>query len=124
GVFFGAMLMVVCASLGATTAQAQSPTPSRLANISTRGLVQTGDNVMIGGFIIQGTQPKRVIIRARGPALAAFGLNALSDPTLELHDSNGVIATNDNWQVTQLGGIITSDQVSDIQNSGLATSEA
>jgi hypothetical protein len=124
-VAFGAMLMVVCASLGATTAQAQSPTPSRLANISTRGLVQTGDNVMIGGFIIQGPQPKKVIIRARGPSLAPFGLNALSDPTLELHDGAGaVIATNDNWQTTQIGGIITSDQVSDIQNSGLAPSQA
>lgn len=95
-----------------------------LGNISTRGNVGTGDNVLIGGFIINGADPRKVIIRARGPALAAFGLNALSNPTLELHDSTGLIATNDNWQSTHLGGIITGDQVSGIQNSGLAPSNA
>src|SRR5437870_13918320 len=58
-----------------------------LANISTRGLVQTGDNVMIGGFIVQGTQPKNMIIRAIGPELSQFGVpNPLADPILELHD--------------------------------------
>jgi hypothetical protein len=93
---------------------------SSLGNISTRSLVQTGQNVMIGGFIVQGTGPKRVIIRAIGPELTPFGItNALANPTLELHNGSGaLIATNDNWQTTILSGIITSNQVSEIQNSG------
>ena len=99
-------------------------TSSILANISTRSFVQTGDNVMIGGFIIQGTQPKRVIIRAIGPELSAppFNIpNVLANPTLELHDSTGaLIASNDNWQFTIIGGIITSDQGVEIRNSGHA----
>jgi hypothetical protein len=93
---------------------------SLLANISTRGFVQTGDNVMIGGFIVV-TQPTRVIIRAIGPSLTQFGVpDALANPQLELHDANSIIARNDDWQTTQIGGIITSDQVAEIQNSGLA----
>jgi plastocyanin len=103
--------------LGATSA-------SLLANISTRGFVQTGGNVMIGGFIVV-TQPTRVIIRAIGPSLSQFGVpDALANPQLELHDSKSVIAQNDDWQTTQLGGIITSDQVAEIQNSQLAPSNA
>ena len=96
--------------------------PSYLGNISTRGFVQTGDNVMIGGFIIQGTQAKRVIIRAIGPELTQYGVpNAMNNPTLELHDGTGaLIASNDNWTHTIIGGIITSNQVRDIINSGYA----
>ena len=100
-----------------------APLPeSQLGNISTRAFVQTGDNAMIGGFIVQGIQPKRVIIRAIGPELTRFGVpNVLADPILELHDSSGdLIASNDNWQHTIIGGIITSDQVGDIRNSGHA----
>jgi len=98
---------------------------SWLGNISTRSFVQTGDNVMIGGFIVQGTEPKSVIIRAIGPELALFGIaNPLADPTLELHDSTGaLIASNDNWQHTIIGGIITSDQVQAIINSGHAPTD-
>src|SRR5437660_1707756 len=72
---------------------------SKLGNISTRALVRTGDNVMIGGFIITGAEQKRVIVRAIGPSLAQYGItNPLADPTLELHNGNGaVIAFNDNW---------------------------
>jgi N-acetylneuraminic acid mutarotase len=94
--------------------------PAQLGNISTRAFVQTGDNVMIGGFIVQGTEPKRVIIRAIGPELTQYGVpNVLGNPTLELHDGRGaLIASNDNWQHTIIGGIITSDQVRDIRNSG------
>src|SRR4029453_14771148 len=89
---------------------------------STRALVQTEDNVMIGGFIVQGTQPKRVMVRAIGPSLARYGVpNPLADPNLELHDGTGaLIASNDNWMVTIIGGIITSNQVHDIMNRGLA----
>ena len=74
---------------------------------------------MIGGFIVQGSGPKRVIIRAIGPELTEFGVpNALANPTLELHNATGaLIATNNDWQTTIIGGIITSSQVSDIQNS-------
>jgi hypothetical protein len=74
---------------------------SELANISTRGFVQTGNNVMIGGFILGGNGTgTRVVVRGIGPSLAQFGLNpVLADPTLELHDGNGVtIVANDNWQ--------------------------
>jgi N-acetylneuraminic acid mutarotase len=72
---------------------------SKLGNISTRAFVQTGDNVMIGGFIITGSGQKRVIVRAIGPSLVQHGIpNPLQDPTLELHDHTGaVIAFNDNW---------------------------
>lgn len=74
--------------------------PVHLANISTRASVGVGDDALIGGFILGGDTPKRVVVRALGPSLADFGLtNFLADPTLELHDNSGVtIATNDNWQ--------------------------
>ena len=104
-----------------TPTPSASPTPtSMLGNISTRSFVQTDDNVMIGGFIVQGTQPKRVIIRAIGPELTQFGVpNVLANPTLELHDGAGaLIASNDDWQTTMIGGIITQDQVQEILNSG------
>jgi len=73
--------------------------PAQLGNISTRAFVQTGDNVMIGGFIITGGGQKKVIVRAIGPSLVNFGItNPLQDPTLELHDGTGaLITTNDNW---------------------------
>ena len=100
--------------------------PSKLVNLSTRAFVQTGDNVIIGGFIVQGTEVKRVIIRAIGPELTQYGIaDVLANPRLELHDGTGsLIATNDDWQTTILGGIIGSSQVSDIQNSGHAPTAA
>jgi len=81
---------------------------------------------MIGGFIVQGTQPKDVIIRAIGPELSQYGVpNPLADQTLELHNGTGaLIASNDNWRNTIIGGIITQDQVQDIQNSGHAPGDA
>ncbi len=77
--------------------------PTKLTNISTRGLVQTGNNVMIGGFIVQGQESKQVIIRVLGPSLANYGItNPLLNPTLELHNGNGaLISSNDNWRSTQ-----------------------
>jgi hypothetical protein len=70
-----------------------------LANISTRLAVGAGDNVLIAGFTITGSQPKKVIVRGLGPLLP---VNAnLADPTLELHDSGGTVAGNDNWRDTQ-----------------------
>ena len=81
---------------------------------------------MIGGFVVQGTGAQRVIIRAIGPGLTQYGIpDVLANPSLELHNGNGaLIASNDNWQTTILGGIITSSQVGDIQNSGHAPSAA
>lgn len=74
---------------------------SKLANISTRGFVQTGNNVMIGGFILgNGSGSATVAVRGIGPSLGQLGLgNVLADPILELHDGNGaVLIANDNWQ--------------------------
>src|SRR5882724_2250594 len=69
-------------------------------NLSTRGLVLTGDSVLIGGFIITGTEPKTMVLRALGPSLTGFGLSGvLNDPVLRVYDSSStLIATNDNWQ--------------------------
>jgi hypothetical protein len=94
---------------------------SKLANISTRGFVGTGDNVMIGGFIVggglgvNGAGSEEVLVRGLGPSLTQRGVpNALQDPTLDLHDGNGaIIASNDNWKDTQQ---------SEIQATGLAPS--
>jgi hypothetical protein len=92
------------------------PLSAQLQNISTRLNVQTGDNVGVGGFIITGNEPKRVILRGIGPSLSAGGqpLNGrLEDPVLELFDQNGVlITTNDNWK--------DSPQRAEIEQSGIA----
>jgi len=116
----------VTAGLMALFLVLSSCVPSKLVNLSTRAFVQTGDNVIIGGFIVQGTEVKRVIIRAIGPELTQYGIaDVLANPRLELHDGNGaLIGTNDDWQTTILGGIITSNQVSDIQASGHAPTAA
>ena len=77
---------------------------SKLANISTRGVVETGSNVMIGGFILgKGSDAGRVIVRALGPSLTQSGVNGvLADPTLELRDGNGeLVRGNNNWKETQ-----------------------
>jgi hypothetical protein len=76
-----------------------TPTPgsATLLNISTRMLVLTDDKVLIGGFIITGTDPKEVLIRGIGPSLTGVGVT-LSDPTLELHQGSTIVTTNDNWK--------------------------
>ena len=82
---------------------------SKLANIATRGLVQTGDNVMIGGFIVVGPVAQKLVVRAIGSSLPIE--NKLSDPLLELYDANGdLVAANDNWR---------SDQEADIAATGI-----
>lgn len=86
---------------------------SKLANISSRGLVQTGDNVMIGGFIVSGQSSQKVIVRAIGPSLSISG--KLGDPTLELYDGNGsLLMANDNWR--------TGGQESEIAATGVPPS--
>ena len=78
---------------------------AKLANIATRGLVQTGNDVMIGGFIVVGQTSQRVIGRAIGPSLSIPG--KLADPTLEFYDGNGsLLQSNDNWRTDQEAEII------------------
>ena len=73
---------------------------SKLANIATRGFVQTGDDVMIGGFIIVGGREQRLLVRAIGPSLSIAG--KLADPLLEIYNNDGaLLASNDNWRSTQ-----------------------
>jgi Arylsulfotransferase (ASST) len=69
-------------------------------NLSTRGVASEGDNVLIGGFIVTGTEPKSIVLRALGPSLSGFGLSGvLRDPVLRLYNSSRtLIASNDNWQ--------------------------
>jgi hypothetical protein len=98
------------------------PAHSQALNISTRLAVETGDNVLIGGFIITGTQPKRIIARAIGPSLPLAG--ALADPVLELRNSSGgLIASNDNWRSDQQAEIIATGvaPTNDLESAIVAT---
>ncbi|MEO8439745.1 MAG: SGNH/GDSL hydrolase family protein [Spartobacteria bacterium] len=89
---------------------------STLANTSTRGFVQTGDDVLIGGFIVGNGGSDTVVVRAIGPSLAAAGVaNPLADPTLDLYDANGAtVLSDDNWR---------DSQESLIQSTGLAPTD-
>ncbi len=80
-----------------------SPTAplAHLANIATRAQVGTADNVLIGGFVVRGTAPKKVLIRAIGPSLAGAVPGTLADPQLTLIKDGAVLATNDDWKTTQ-----------------------
>jgi hypothetical protein len=92
--------------------------PAVLLNISTRGIVEGGQRVLIGGFIVTGSEPKPVLLRALGPSLVNFGVaNALKNPTLTLHNNTGAtIASNDDWQ--------QSAQWTDVQGTGIPPSDA
>ena len=98
--------------LAQATFLAFEPVPEKLLNVSARAFVQTGDNVLIGGFIVGGSSllNNLVVIRAIGPSLSQAGVaNPLPDPTLELRDASGaIIASNDNWQDTQEAQIVAS----------------
>ncbi len=92
-----------------------TPAPPKLLNIATRLNVRTGDNILIAGFIITGTEPKKVLIVGLGPSLSIFGIqDALPDPVLELHSGSDTVATNDDWRT---------DQETEIQNTGAAPTE-
>jgi hypothetical protein len=107
-------------TVGSTTFST-SPPPAVALNIATRLPVGTAQNVLIGGFIIKGPAPKRLVIRAVGPSLNGVVNGALQDPRLELHDGTGaIIANNDNWHATQIGGVIGSDQSIDLEGTGVA----
>jgi hypothetical protein len=89
---------------------------AKLANISTRALVGTGDNIVIAGFTLGGHNGDgRIVVRGLGPSLAAAGMaNALADPTLELRDGNGaLLASNNNWQDNAV-------QMAELMGAGLA----
>jgi uncharacterized protein (DUF1800 family) len=100
---------------------------TRLGNLSTRGHVLTGDNVMIGGFIVRGDVPKKVIVRVKGPSLSLGGVplsGRLQDPMLELHDGNGaLISQNDNWRSSQQAEIQAStlEPTDDLEPAIIAT---
>jgi hypothetical protein len=79
-----------------------APPAGQLLNISTRMEVLTGEQVLIGGFIVSGSDPKKIIIRGIGPSLPVNG--PLADPTLELHQGNATLSTNDNWKVNDQTG--------------------
>jgi hypothetical protein len=101
------------ACTGPTPSPTPPKTPAQLQNISTRARVLTGDNVLIGGFIVTGTDPKKVIVRALGPSITSNGVpvsGRLADPILELHDGNTVVI-NDDWK---------SDQQAEITATGVA----
>ena len=87
----------------------------KVVNISTRGFILTGENVMIAGLIITGDEPSRLVLRGIGPSLRDFGVpDVLPDPVLELHDGNGaLIRANNDWRETQDTAL---------QNTGLAPS--
>jgi hypothetical protein len=100
---------------------------AQLANISTRGFVLSGDNVMIAGFILGGNANTNVVVRGIGPSLAQFGLSpVLADPTLELHDGNGTtLIANDNWTDDPISAaqlIANGLEPSDPKESGIFTS--
>jgi hypothetical protein len=101
----GINLDVIGYDLGAA-GPTPTPGPTTLGNVSTRLRVETGDDVLIGGFIVDGTQPKQVIVRAIGPSLPLAGV--LADPILELHQGDAIIATNDNWRTDQETEILAS----------------
>ena len=94
----------------------QQGAAANAVNISTRGRVQTGDNVLIGGFIVGGAETQRIMVRAMGPSLSARGVaGALQNPTLELVNASGTpVASNDNWR---------SSQEAEISASGLAPTD-
>ena len=98
---------------------------AKATNISTRGMVGTGEDVLIAGFIISGSQPKKVIVRALGPTLGTLGVNgALADPTVTvINSSNIVVASNDDWRNTQAAQIAASGFAppNDLESAIIAT---
>jgi hypothetical protein len=108
---YTAVVSGVNSTTGVALAEAydlDTTTGAILSNVSTRGFVDTGNQVMIGGFIIQGSATQKVLVRGLGPTLTGFGvIGALADPTLELRDVNGnLIDSNDNWKSTNQTAIM------------------
>ena len=99
----GGEILQVSDPLDATTSV--EPGPGRTSNLSTGGPVLLADDVLIGGFIVDG-EAKQILIRVRGPSLANFGVNGvLNDPRVELYNqARELLETNDNWQDHPLSG--------------------
>ncbi|MBA3543702.1 MAG: hypothetical protein H0T83_04580 [Chthoniobacterales bacterium] len=119
---FDLLLFATATDPEGNTSEMQIDYATQLANVSTRGFVGTGDDLLIGGFIVRPADglpdvPKRVLVRALGPSLALNGVplaGRLKNPALELHDASGaIIAANDDWR---------SDQQTEILATGLAPS--
>ena len=105
-------------SVSASFTPSAPPPAPHLSNLSTRGRVETGNDVMIGGFVISGTARKKVLITARGPSLAAFGVSgAMANPKLELFAGQTKIVENDDWQTNPAGVI------AEIQATGIAPAD-
>src|SRR5204863_173759 len=108
GAGWAAATALICTLFGE-----QAKAISSAVNLSTRMVVQTGDNVLIGGFIVYGSGQKKIAVRAMGPSLPVAG--KLADPMLELHDATGaIVASNDNWR---------SDQQAEIAASSIAPTD-
>ena len=100
------------------------PGVSRVANISTRGYIASSNDVMIGGYIVGSGDPTKVIVRALGPSLAAFGvIHPLPDPVLAIYNADGtLIASNDDWRSTQAQEIqATIPPTNDVESAIVAT---
>lgn len=112
-------------AIGAAPSPTPPPANPSLLNVATRAQIGIGDNVLITGFIVEGSATKKVMVRAIGPSLSSRDVSgALSDPILELHDRNGaLIGMNDNWRVSQRGGVVTSDQAAEIEATNLAPTD-
>jgi CSLREA domain-containing protein len=104
------------ASPTATASATPTPNPTGLANLSTRLRVDTGDNALIGGFIITGTQPKKIIALATGPSLSQFFSATLVDPVLELYSGSALLESNDNWMDSVNKQAIIDSQVAPANN--------
>src|SRR3989440_3861583 len=117
GAGWAATTALICTLFGE-----QAKAISSAVNLSTRMVVQTGDNVLIGGFIVYGSGPKKIAVRAMGPSLPVAG--KLSDPLLELHDATGaIVASNDNWRASQQDLIIAAGlaPANDLESALIAT---
>jgi hypothetical protein len=105
-------IALIATGLSMRIANAQEIKPfGQLLNVSARLHTGTGDNVLIGGFIVSGADSKKVIVRALGRSLTSYGVaGALADPIVELHDRTGaIIASNDNWKDTQQSQILATN---------------
>src|SRR2546421_7270036 len=117
GAGWAATTALICTLFGE-----QAKAISSAVNLSTRMVVQTGDNVLIGGFIVYGSGQKKIAVRAIGPSLSIAG--KLSDPVVELHDATGnIVASNDNWRTTQELQIIAAGvaPASELESAIIAT---
>src|SRR5947207_14223282 len=115
----------VTAIYGTGPAYNSIPNAPVLMDLSTRGTTYTGNNVLIGGFIVQGSQPAQLVVRCLAFSLASFGVpNALGDSVIELHDANNLIASNDDWFTSSNAETISSyhrDPPNSIESALLVT---